>query len=88
MLQKLEKLKCEVQELQRDLTLRRCLTRRSAVPDLKESISTIEQQLQVHRDTIEQKQPVLEKVSVIYNYLFNPYSTQTTHSGKGLLYLL
>ena len=70
MLQKLEKLKCEVQELQRDLTLRRCLTRRSAVPDLKESISTIEQQLQVHRDTIEQKQPVLEKVYFIFYKLF------------------
>ncbi|XP_041377186.1 RING finger protein 207-like [Gigantopelta aegis] len=61
MLQRLEKLKSDVQELQRDLTLRRCLTRKSAIPNLKELISTIEQQLEVHRDTIEQKQPALEK---------------------------
>ncbi|XP_067659126.1 RING finger protein 207-like [Haliotis asinina] len=60
-LQKLEKLKSQVQELQRDLTLRRCLARRSAVEDLKNVIDSVESQLEKHHGYIEEKQPALEK---------------------------
>lgn len=61
-LQKLEKLKSQVQELQRDLTLRRCLARRSAVEELKSVIDGVECQLEKHYGYIEEKQPTLEKV--------------------------
>ncbi|XP_046326128.1 RING finger protein 207-like isoform X1 [Haliotis rufescens] len=60
-LQKLEKLKSQVQELQRDLTLRRCLARRSAVEELKSVIDGVECQLEKHYGYIEEKQPTLEK---------------------------
>jgi len=57
-----ERLKNQLQELQRDLTLRRCLTRSTTVEDLQLHVDKVEEQLINHKTRVEQKQPVLEKV--------------------------
>ncbi|KAJ8320853.1 hypothetical protein KUTeg_002440 [Tegillarca granosa] len=56
-----DKLKNNVQELQRDLTLRRCLARKSTVSDLISSISKMEDNIDLHYSKVEQKKPLLEK---------------------------
>ncbi|KAK6176939.1 hypothetical protein SNE40_015141 [Patella caerulea] len=61
LLVKCEKLKIRVQELQRDLTLRRCLARNDDVSIISTDIELIEQQLANHYITIEQKQQTLEQ---------------------------
>lgn len=55
-------LKQSVQELQRDITLRRSLTKDVTVADLKSKITQTEESLDVHMSTIEGKQPGLEQV--------------------------
>lgn len=60
-----EKLKAQVQELQRDLTMRRCLTKTTTVEELQACITEMERKLLQHKSTVEQKQPVLEKVGII-----------------------
>lgn len=61
--QRIEKLKYNVQELQRDLTLRRCLIKTSAVSDLQEEITDLGKDLDNLFLQTENKQPSLEKVS-------------------------
>lgn len=60
--QRIEKLKFNVQELQRDLTLRRCLIKTSAVTDLQEEIIDLKKDLDNLFLLTENKQPSLEKV--------------------------
>ena len=55
-------LKLGVQELQRDLTLRRCLAKEAAINTLDDKISGVEELLSKHLIVVEQKQPDLEKV--------------------------
>ena len=62
-MQKVEGLKLGVQELQRDLTLRRCLAKEAAMGSLETKISQVEESLGKHLAAVEQKQPGLEKVS-------------------------
>lgn len=59
--QRIEKLKFNVQELQRDLTLRRCLIKTSAVTDLQEEIVDLKKDLDNLFLLTENKQPSLEK---------------------------
>lgn len=59
--QRIEKLKFNVQELQRDLTLRRCLIKTSAVTDLQEEIIDLKKDLDNLFLLTENKQPSLEK---------------------------
>lgn len=56
-----DSLKQAVQELQRDITLRRSLTKDVTVTDLKSKISETEELLDVHLSTVEGKQPNLEE---------------------------
>ncbi|KAL4217956.1 hypothetical protein ACF0H5_022695 [Mactra antiquata] len=56
-----DKLKQSVQELQRDITLRRSLTKDLTVCDLKTKISEVEERLDCHLSTMEGKQSDLEK---------------------------
>ncbi|XP_060584002.1 RING finger protein 207-like [Ruditapes philippinarum] len=56
-----DSLKQAVQELQRDITLRRSLTKDLTINDLKTKISQTEELLDVHFSTIEEKQPGLEQ---------------------------
>jgi hypothetical protein len=55
-------LKFNVQELQRDLTLRRCLVKASAMQDLQEEITELQKDLDDLLLLTEKKQPALEKV--------------------------
>lgn len=59
--QRIEKLKYNVQELQRDLTLRRCLIKTSALSDLQEEITDLQKDLDNLFLLTENKQPSLEK---------------------------
>ncbi|KAL3862088.1 hypothetical protein ACJMK2_008082 [Sinanodonta woodiana] len=61
LVQKVEKLKVNVQELQRDMTLRRCLSKITADTDITSMIKSIEEALDSHQMSLEQKQPVLGK---------------------------
>ena len=63
MCQRIDKLKYTVQELQRDLTLRRCLIKTSAVSDLQEEITDLQKDLDDLFILTDKKQPALEKVS-------------------------
>lgn len=57
-----DSLKQSVQELQRDITLRRSLTREITVNELKTRILNTEESLEKHYANTEAKQPNLEKV--------------------------
>ncbi|XP_060075853.1 RING finger protein 207-like [Ylistrum balloti] len=59
--QMVERLKSHLQELQRDLTLRRCLTKQTVMEELQCKVEQVEQQLESHKIRMEQKQPHLEK---------------------------
>nr|XP_022343133.1 RING finger protein 207-like [Crassostrea virginica]XP_022343134.1 RING finger protein 207-like [Crassostrea virginica] len=59
--QRIDKLKYTVQELQRDLTLRRCLIKTSAVSDLQEEITDLQKDLDDLFILTDKKQPALEK---------------------------
>ncbi|KAK3591037.1 hypothetical protein CHS0354_026051 [Potamilus streckersoni] len=61
LVQKVEKLKVNVQELQRDMTLRRCLSKITSDTDITSMIKNIEESLDSHHLSLEQKQPVLGK---------------------------
>ena len=61
-MQNVDGLKLGVQELQRDLTLRRCLAKEAAIGALNAKISEVEDLLSKHLVAVEQKQPGLEKV--------------------------
>lgn len=61
LMQGVEGLKLGVQELQRDLTLRRCLAKEAAIGSLDARISEVEESLSKHLIEVEQKQPGLEK---------------------------
>ncbi|XP_052819594.1 RING finger protein 207-like isoform X2 [Mya arenaria] len=61
LMSKVDKLKQSVQELQRDITLRRSLTREITVSDIKSCISTTEEKLDDHLIHVEGKQTGLEK---------------------------
>ncbi|XP_045161431.2 RING finger protein 207-like [Mercenaria mercenaria] len=56
-----DSLKQAVQELQRDITLRRSLTKDLTISDLKTKITQTEELLDVHMSSIEEKQPGLEQ---------------------------
>ncbi|XP_071147746.1 RING finger protein 207-like [Mytilus edulis] len=56
-----EKLKTQIQELQRDLTVRRCLAKMTMVTELDVQIEALQQGLQEHFTKNEQKQILLEK---------------------------
>ena len=70
-MQNVEGLKLGVQELQRDLTLRRCLAKEAALGALKTKIFEVEDSLGKHLTAVEQKQPGLEKVSICIASLEN-----------------
>lgn len=57
-----DSLKQSVQELQRDITLRRSLTREITVNELRAQITSTEERLEKHFSNMEAKQPCLEKV--------------------------
>ncbi|CAI9743217.1 finger 207 [Octopus vulgaris] len=61
LIQKLDHLKLEAQELHRDLTLRRCLAKKTVITDLRKIVSLLEEQLHRHHLNLEHKQPLLEK---------------------------
>ncbi|XP_064610382.1 RING finger protein 207-like [Liolophura sinensis] len=61
LLQKLEKLKSCVQELHRDLTLRRIMAKNCKVSDFKTEVAEVDEQLTKHCDHLEQKRIALEK---------------------------
>ncbi|KAH9523105.1 hypothetical protein Btru_065815 [Bulinus truncatus] len=60
-LQRFEQMKGQCQELQRDLTMRRCLTKKDEVSALTTRIEAIQNDLDTHYTTLEQKLPLLEK---------------------------
>ncbi|CAG5121432.1 unnamed protein product [Candidula unifasciata] len=61
LLQRFEQMKSQCQELQRDLTMRRCLAKRDEVFKLTVRIENVQNQLELHYNTLEQKIPLLEK---------------------------
>ncbi|CAL1531172.1 unnamed protein product [Lymnaea stagnalis] len=61
LLQRFEHMKVQCQELQRDLTMRRCLAKKDEVMTLAGSIETIQNNLDSHYNILEQKLPLLEK---------------------------
>lgn len=61
LLQKLEKLKIEAQELHRDMTLRRCLAKKTVITDLRNIVTFLGEQLHQHYANLEHKQTGLEK---------------------------
>ncbi|ESO85951.1 hypothetical protein LOTGIDRAFT_176050, partial [Lottia gigantea] len=61
LLVKCEKLKIRVQELQRDLTLRRCLTRNDDVSTIRCNIEEIDKHLANHYSNIDNKQSTLQE---------------------------
>ena len=62
-----EKLKTLIQELQRDLTVRRCLAKMTVVSELDVQIKSLQQSLDEHFTKNEQKQILLEKVCICQN---------------------
>ena len=62
-----EKLKTLIQELQRDLTVRRCLAKITIVSELDVQIKSLQQSLDEHFTKNEQKQILLEKVCICQN---------------------
>lgn len=67
-MQNVEKKKNDVQELQRDLTLRRCLSKGTVFSDMIISIEKLEHNLKGHHSILEQKHPILEKVILFHNF--------------------
>ena len=61
-IQKFEKLKIACQELQRDVTMRRCLARRDEIQRLQDHIEGLQQQLEAHFTILDTKQQALETV--------------------------
>lgn len=61
LLHRFEHMKCQCQELQRDLTMRRCLAKKAEVSKLSEKIQLVQEQLDCHYGTLENKLPALEK---------------------------
>ena len=61
-MQKVEGLKVSVQELQRDITLRRSLTKDGFITDLRMQIGEAEEKLEQHKTYVESKQSGLEQV--------------------------
>ncbi|KAL8572624.1 hypothetical protein ACOMHN_016474 [Nucella lapillus] len=60
-LQKFDKLKMACQELQRDVTMRRCLAKKEEIQRLKERIDGLQLQLESHFTVLHTKQQALEK---------------------------
>ena len=56
-----QQMKVQCQELQRDLTMRRCLARKEEVCGLGGSISLVQDQLEQHAATLEGKHSMLER---------------------------
>lgn len=61
LLQKFDLMKSQCQELQRDLTMRRCLAKRDMVLQLGQKIEDVQTSLDKHYSTLESKLPLLEK---------------------------
>ena len=61
-IQKFEKLKIACQELQRDVTMRRCLARKDEIQRLQDHIEGLQQQLEAHFTILDTKQQALETV--------------------------
>ncbi|BFZ23795.1 hypothetical protein BsWGS_26834 [Bradybaena similaris] len=61
LLQRFEQMKTQSQELQRDVTMRRCLAKKDEVIKLTVRIENVQNQLESHYNTLEQKIPLLEK---------------------------
>ncbi|XP_013386035.1 RING finger protein 207-like [Lingula anatina] len=59
--QKFEKLKTQVQETHRDMTLRRCLIKKCLLNEILEECSQVEAKVAEQFDLTEQKRPTLEK---------------------------
>ena len=72
-MQNVDGLKLGVQELQRDLTLRRCLAKEAAIGALNAKISEVEDLLSKHLVAVEQKQPGLEKVGSQQHWIYPKY---------------
>jgi len=66
-----DNLKQSVQELQRDITLRRSLTREVTVNELKTRISSTEERLEKHYTIMEAKQPNLEQVTYFKDWVYS-----------------
>ncbi|KAK7094091.1 RING finger protein 207-like [Littorina saxatilis] len=60
-IQKFEKLKGACQELQRDVTMRRCLAKKDEIQRLQERIEGLQLQLTSHFATLDTKQAAMEK---------------------------
>ncbi|GFN77005.1 RING finger protein 207-like [Plakobranchus ocellatus] len=61
LLHRFEQMKSQCQELQRDLTMRRCLAKKDEVLELGVKIEDIQSVLDKHYNTLENKLPLLEK---------------------------
>lgn len=61
LIQRLEKMKIGCQELQRDVTMRRCLARKDEILQLQERIEGLQVELDSHYTTLDTKHPALEK---------------------------
>ncbi|PVD36862.1 hypothetical protein C0Q70_03852 [Pomacea canaliculata] len=61
LIQKLEKMKITCQEVQRDVTMRRCLARKDEIQRLQDHIEGLLQQLETHFITLDGKKLALEK---------------------------
>ncbi|XP_005094247.1 RING finger protein 207 [Aplysia californica] len=61
LMQRFEQMKVQCQELQRDLTMRRCLANKEEVMGLSNNIELVQGQLDTHYSTLEGKLPMLEK---------------------------
>ncbi|GFR64672.1 RING finger protein 207-like [Elysia marginata] len=61
LLQKFEQMKSQCQELQRDLTMRRCLAKKDKVLNLGQKTEDLQSTLDKHYSTLENKLPLLEK---------------------------
>nr|KAG5694950.1 hypothetical protein BaRGS_031233 [Batillaria attramentaria] len=61
LIQRLEKMKISCQEMQRDVTMRRCLARKDEILQLQQRIENLQSQLDLHYTTLDAKNPTLEK---------------------------
>ena len=66
MVQRFESVKGCVQELQRDMTMRRCLAKTTKVTELLSNTSTMEEDITKHLEAAEKQRPLLEKVRSLY----------------------
>lgn len=61
LIQRFEKMKVGCQEMQRDVTMRRCLAKKDEIIQLQQRIEVLQSQLESHYTTLDGKNPALEK---------------------------